>query len=373
MFFSPADRSRLASQILAITAVILLQGAPAQAQQDPLWGQKMFEATEFKFGSVAKGADSAIQLKVKNIYKEDIQITNLTTGCGCVAWAEITRTDPAPEQLPIVIPSGQSRLLTLRLNTIQFDGERKSKATVSLFDPVHGVPSVVDFPVVAFIRKDVVFTPGAVHFGTVDLGSGAERKVQITYAGRSDWKLTQARAINPNIAVEIREISRRDFGPGNTQVVYEMVVTLKPQAPVGTLRDQIIAVTDDANYPQLPVMVEANIEADIAITPLQFGALAPGQSKTIPVVIRGKKPFKIDELYREKKDDSKLPDEAFKVKLDKISSTVHSLPVTFTAPDIPGAFEEEFFVKIGDRPEPVSFKARGRILEQTGAAKKQAP
>ena len=370
MFFSPTDRSRFASQILVIAALVtLLQGASVHGQ-DPLWGQKMFEATDFKFGSVAKGADSSIQLKIKNIYKEDIQITNLTTGCGCVSWVEVTRTEPPAEQFPIVIPSGQSRMLTLRLNTIQFDGERKSKATVYLFDPVHGDAKTVEFPVVAFIRKDVVLTPGAVNFGKLDLGTGGERKVQISYAGRPDWKLTNARATNSNLAVEFREISRRDFGPGNTQVNYELTVTLKAQAPVGTLRDQVIVITDDANFPQLPVMVEATIEADISITELQFGALAPGQSKTIPVVIRGRKPFKIDELYREKKDDSKIQDEAFKVKLDKISSTVHSLPVTFTAPDVPGVYEEQFFVKIDDRPLPVPFKARGRILEQTGAAKK---
>ena len=47
----------------------------AHGQQDLLWGAKMFEVTEIKFGSVAKGADSAVQVKVKNVYKEDIQIT----------------------------------------------------------------------------------------------------------------------------------------------------------------------------------------------------------------------------------------------------------------------------------------------------------
>ena len=137
MFFSPADPTRRLPRLLVIAAVIsFVSGTLARANQDPLWGSKMFEVTEIKFGSVAKGADSAIQLKVKNIYKEDIQITNLTTGCGCVSWAEISRNDPPPEQLPIVIPSGQQRVLTLRLNTIQYDGKRDSKASVALLDPV---------------------------------------------------------------------------------------------------------------------------------------------------------------------------------------------------------------------------------------------
>ena len=369
MFFSLTNRTRVPTQILVMTAIIgVLLSSSAFGQHDPLWGSKMLDLTQFKFGSVAKGADAAIQLKVKNIYKEDIQITNLQTGCGCVSWHDITRSDPPAERLPIVIPSGQQRVLTLRLNTIQYDGERKSKATVTLYDAVHGLDTTVDLPVLAFIRKDVVITPGAINFGTVDLGSGGERKVQITYAGRHDWKLSQPKPANPNLTADLREVSRREISAAYSQVVYELTVTLKQQAPQGMLRDQILMLTDDAQNPQVPVMVEAKIEADITITDLQFGSVAPGQAKTERVVIRGKKPFKIEGLQRETKD-SKLEDDAFKVKLDTVNSTFHNLPVTFTAPNAPGPFEEEFSVKVGNRPQPIIFKARGRVLEQTGAAK----
>ena len=58
------------------------------------------------------------------------------------------------------------------------------------------------------------------------------------------------------------------------------------------------------------------------------------------------------------------------MKLDTVTSKpVHLLPITFTAPDVTGAFEEEFVVKIAGRPEPLTFKARGRVIEQAGAAK----
>ena len=346
-----------------VVATCLVQGASAFGQLDPAWGSKMFEVTEIKFGSVAKGADSPIQLRVKNVYKEDIQITNLTTGCSCVSWDEITK--PQQNPLPIVIPSGQQRTLTLRLDTIRYDGERKSNAKVYLLDPVHGTPAIVEFPVLAYIRRDIVVSPGAVNFGTIDLGTGAERKVDIHYAGRNDWKLTQAKVTNPLLTVALKETARLNDG----LVKYELVVTLRPDAPVGTVRDQVTMTTDDANNPQVSVQVEAKVEADIAITDLQFGTLVVGQSKVVNVIIRGKKPFKIEELYRERKSDAKLADDAFKVKLNMATSTVHSLPVTLTAPNIHGAFEEEFFVKVTDRPQPISFKARVRILEQTGAAK----
>lgn len=343
---------------LMVVAVSLL-GSIARAN-DPDWGAKMVNVTAIKYGSVAKGAETVVQVVVKNIYKEDIQITNLTTGCGCVSWEDVTKSP-----LPIVIPSAQSRVLTLRLDTIRYDGERNSKATIFLLDPVHAASAVVELPVTAYIRRDIVVTPGALNFGLLDQGAGAERKVDIHYAGRNDWKITSAKVANPNLLVNLKELPRLNDG----QVKYELHVSLRPDAPIGTVRDHVIMTTDDANNPQVSVLVEAKIEPDIAITELQFGSVAPGQSKVVNVVIRGRKPFKIDELYREKKTDAKLQDDAFKVKLSSAVSTVHSLPVTFTAPNIPGVFEEDFFVKISDRPQPIPFKARVRIPEQTGAAK----
>ena len=359
MNFRPEIHSHWRFHWAMVVVAVSLLGSAARGS-DPDWGAKMVNMTAVKFGSVAKGAETAIQIVVKNIYKEDIHITNLTTGCGCVSWEDV-----AKGPLPIVIPSAQSRVLTLRLDTIRYDGERNSKATIFLLDPVHSASAVVELPVTAYIRRDIVVTPGAIAFGVLDQGAGAERKVDIHYAGRNDWKITSAKAANSNLIVNLKELPRLNDG----QVKYELNVSLRPDTPVGMVRDQVIMTTDDLNNPQLSVLVEAKVEPDVSITDLQFGSVAPGQSKIVNVIIRGRKPFKIEELYREKKADAKLQDDAFRVKLNTTVSTVHSLPVTFMAPNIPGAFEEDFYVKVSDRPQPILFKARVRIPEQTGAAK----
>lgn len=328
-----------------LTALGLLTFSVATVSaQDPDWGKKMLDRTDFKFGSVAKGADAALRVKVTNLYKEDIQITSATTGCGCVNWDV--------KQLPVVIPSGKEMLLTLRLNTIQYDGERKSKATLALFEPTLGSSDQIELPVEAYIRKDIVMIPGSVNFGAVELGKGAEQKIAINYAGRNDWKITQVRAANTNLTPQIVEKSR-----GNGLVNYELVVALKPDAPAGLLRDQITLTTDDVNNPQVPVLVEAIVEADIVLVDAQFGSVVVGQTKTANVIIRGKKPFKIEKIERTKSDES------FKVKTPSATATVHSLPLTFTVPNEPGPFEEEFFLTISGREQPVTFKAKGRIVE----------
>lgn len=372
MFLTLTGRSRISSPILAVvTAVCLLPGTTARGQVpvvggfDPEWGAKMIDLKAYKFGSVAKGAEAAIQVRVKNIYAEPIHITNLSTGCGCVGWVEITSGVP----LPIVIPSGGQRVLTLKLDTLKYDGERTSKARIDLMDPVHASSTIVELPVTAYIRRDVVLVPGSVKFGSVDQGSGSERKVSVQYAGRQDWRITQARAINPHLSIGVVETSRVGMTP-TAAVNYELTFTLSKDAPVGSLREQVILLTDDANNPQVPVMVEATVESDAAITDLTFGNLTAGQSNTQVLIVRAKRPFKIEQLLREPNERSKLPDAAFKVKLDpNASAAFHRLPVTFTAPDTAGPFEETFSVKISDRPQPLTFKARGRINEPSGAAK----
>ncbi len=339
MVVLPAIRS------LGVLLLVAIAVAPVSAQ-DPEWGAKMLDLTELKFGSVAKGADAALRVRVKNVYKEDIQITNATTGCGCVSWDE--------KSFPIVVPSGREIALTLRLDTIRYDGERKSKATLALFEPTHNSANQVTLPVEAYIRRDIVVTPGSVNFGAVDLGKGAQQRVTINYAGRSDWKIVQAKAGNSKLTADLVEKNRE-----NGLVGYELLVTLKPETPAGNLRDQITLVTDDVNNPQIPVLVEARIEADIVVTEVQFGSIAVGQSKTMNAIIRGKKPFKIEKIERTKADES------FKVKSPQATATVHSLPLTFTAPGEVGPFEEEFFITISGREQPVTFKARGRIVDPT--------
>lgn len=336
MLVSPAIRLLSASCLV----VFIVTSASAQ---DPFWAEKMLNRKDFKFGSVAKGGDATLRLNVKNIYREDIQITNLGTGCSCVSWDE--------KNFPTMIPSGKEVALTLRLDTIRYDGERKSVAKVSLYEPTLGSAKTVELPVEAYIRKDIVLAPGSVNFGAVDPGKGAEQRIAINYAGRPDWKITQAKAGNSNLTPQLVEKSR-----GDGLVNYELVVTLKPETPIGGLRDQITLVTDDINNPQIPVLVEGKVEADIVVADLQFGSVTVGQTKTMNIIIRGRKPITIEKIERTKSDES------FKVKTPQTTATVHSLPLTFTPPNEPGPFEEEFFLTISGREQPVTFKAKGRIV-----------
>ena len=61
--------------------------------------------------------------------------------------------------------------------------------------------------ITGFIRSDIVLQPGALDWGTVDLGSTVEKRLQVTYAGRDNWEILDVKTADPHFEVEIK-------GPG---------------------------------------------------------------------------------------------------------------------------------------------------------------
>ena len=346
--------------LLTMTSVLpaqFLEVAPKEEE----WAREMIDKDQLSinYKSVAKGQDVSFKIRVRNKYKEDMQITSLATSCGCISWDENRGGTLLPA--PIVIPSGKEQVITLRLDTIRHQGEQKNKrATITFLNtavnPLQGRGTATVL-VEGYIRSDVVLEPGSVNFGSVDPEKGAEQRISVNYAGRPDWKLVSAKCSSPHLTTDFVEKSRV-VGP-ITSVRYELIVKLKESAPVGQLRDQLILVTDDANNPQIPVQVDARVESDIIVTDANFGTLTPGKPKSIKVIVRYTKlpvkAFKIEKFERTRDDSS--------IKIEKSADfkPLHAFTLTFTPPNEPGPFEEDFYLTVSGRTDPIVFKARGSI------------
>lgn len=324
-------------------AVLVWTAATMASAQDLNWAQKMFDRQSIDFGVVARGAVCSTRLTIRNIYQETIQITNVSTSCGCSA------AKPSANQ----VLSGQEAYIEVSMDTQRFMRKKDSAALITLVEPTKGLRAEVRIPLSVYIRTDVVFTPGSVNFGTVDQGQSAQRKISLNYAGRSDWKVLKVRSPKSYLMAEAVETKR-----GNGLVDYDVNVTLAPDAPAGTLRDQLTLITDDVNAPEVPLPVEARVESEFTVQPefWALGAVTAGATKTTNVVIRGRKPFKIDKI------ECSTPDERFKVKLPADEKQVHVLPLTFTAPMEPGEIDELFTITIPGRAEPLTFRAKGKVV-----------
>jgi hypothetical protein len=322
--------------------LILLGWAAGARAQDGDWASKLFDEQSHDFGVVAKGAEVKHLLKVTNRTNGLVHISGVRTSCGCTS-ASIAKTS---------LNSGEATFIQVTLDTVRHERKKESNVIVTFDAPNF---RELYIPIKAYIRTDVVLTPGSVEFGTVEQGSKAERKIDISYAGRPDWRIREVRTNNSNLDATIVQ-KQRNGG----QASYELVVTLKETAPVGNHNQQIMLVTDDAANPYVPVLVHAKVEADMTVTVAEGGALGllrAGDTKSFQVVIRATsgKPFAIEKIECE----SDL--NAFAVRLPDSSRPVHVLPITMMVPDKPGKFVEKFIVTVNGRPEPVMFQASGEI------------
>jgi hypothetical protein len=198
---------------------------------------------------------------------------------------------------------------------------RKDVTVTVVFDKPF--PAEVPLHLYSFIRQDVVFEPGAVRFGSVLQGELARAKVAVSYAGRSDWKITAVQANSPHLEATLSETGR-----AAGKVNYDLWVVLKGTAPPGAVKDQLVLATNDRNAQTARILltVDATVVSGAASvtagpSPLLLGALSPGETARRNLVVRGKDPFRILEIIP--------PDARWRIQRPDDAKAVHVIPVVF--------------------------------------------
>ena len=169
------NRRQFLSGTAATVASIALAPGLVVAQESD-WAVKMFEKTTHDFGVVARGSDTTYRLKLKNIYEQDVHISEVSTTCGCSAGKPGKETRKSLEETYVEITMDTRKFM-----------RRKDSNVIMTFDrPVYGR---VQIPITAYIRTDVVIEPGSAQFGTVDREEKNEKTLKVAYAGRQDWRI----------------------------------------------------------------------------------------------------------------------------------------------------------------------------------------
>lgn len=322
----------------------------AQSGRQLNWAEKTLSDLNVDFGTVARGADTRHILKVTNLYEEDIYIVDVGTTCGCTAATpnkKLLKTDEVAE-------------IEIVMNTVKFTHRKDSNVDVTLqFRGTQGRADTqrIRVPITAFIRTDVVLTPGNADFGTVEFNQGAERKIQISYAGRDDWKIQEVKVGHDDLSAQLKEVRR-----GGGRVDYELNLKLDAAAKLGEFQDRIVLKTDDRDSPEVPVLVTGRVAPDIEIVPgrYELGNLNPSQEKEFSVVVKGNRPFIIEGIECEEHAD------CFEFKpVPEVPKTVHVVRFRMTAPAEPGEFAETFTVSVAGRELPLKFHADGTIVSGT--------
>jgi hypothetical protein len=275
------------------------------------WAKKMFSETSHDFGKVARGAKVEYSFSIENIYEEDAHISACYSSCECTS----------PQLDKRSLKTWEKAELKAVVNTRDYMRQRDVTITVKFDAPF---PAEVQVHIHVYIRGDVVVQPEEVQFGTVRLGSVLERQVRINYAGRSDWQIVKVEKANPALETQLVETAR----VGN-KVSYDLITTLKGDAPIGYLKDNLILVTNDpaAKNPRIPIAVEAIVASPLTVqpNPLMIGVLEKGKSGTKQLVVRSTaaegKPFRITSV---RSDDPR-----FEAHPSDKPNAIHLVPVTF--------------------------------------------
>ncbi len=291
---------------LLALALAMSVWVPARGQE---WAARMFEATEHDFGTVARGAKAEYEFVFSNIYLEDVHVASVRTSCGCTS-ARIEKAS---------LKTYEKGAIVATLNTPSFLGQRGATITVVFDKPFY---AEAQLHVSGYIRGDVVIEPGSVQVGDLEQGTVTKRKVAVSYAGRSDWKIVDVRGTNDHLSVSLAETGRNAG-----QVSYDLTVHVDGAMPTGYVNDYLMLVTNDAQATQIPLLVEGRVLPAITVSPssLFMGVVEPGKTVTKQLVVKGKKPFRILSITCDDKSFS------FSNVPDKTPKTLHLVPVSFLA------------------------------------------
>jgi hypothetical protein len=320
---------------------ILLVVATAELPAQSGWAEKMFDRkVTHEFGTVPRGAQLFHRFPITNIYAVRMEIVSVQSGCGCVS-AEASKR---------VLEPRETAYIDVNMDGRRFTG---SKAVMVRVTVGPEFVSTAELRVSAFCRADVVFNPGQVSFGSVPAGQPVSQAIDVEYAGALDWTVTEVLAKDLPVQTSLKQFRRE---PG--QVGYRLEVTLKPDAPVGPLKQEIFLKTNDPASPLVPVLVEGVVQAAISVSPpvLGLGPVKVGETLTRRVVVRGSRPFVVRAIEGTGAGfDAGGP-------ISETAALVHILTLKCKL-EQPGQFKRELKIKTDLQDAPVIVTVTGEAAE----------
>lgn len=259
-------------------------GQPIQGTVGSHWSQTITQDTAHDFGAVAKASKQEHTFEFVNNLDTDLHLLSVRASCGCTIATILT---------PVVKP-GEKGKLHAKYDTLKFDGARGATLSVSIRkDKPYTEYAELQFSVKGQIRRDVVLQPASVDFTDVLSGKTAQRTLTVMYAGDPNWQIKEVKSSNKNVQIELRE-TRRDANA--RRIDYEMVVTINGEQDSGQFTDNLTIVTNDVANQMINVDVGGRIQSVIETTDIQLGVLNKNQKIEKSMIIRGARPFKIEQI-----------------------------------------------------------------------------
>ena len=242
----------------------------------------VFGEPAFDFGKVEQGEQVTHMFRFTNQGGQDLRIESVKTSCGCTA-AMISAE---------VIPPGQEGTISATFDTTHFSGEKAKGITVYSNDPLQPVATLT---LQGEITIEVAVEPAQLYLGRVRRGEETTQTVEVFYDANKPIEIAKVENSHPSVHVQTEELSKEG------KKGKKLLVTLKKDAPLGRLNDQITVTTTSPKKPVVEIPVFGSIEGDMLVLPPQvsFGVIRRGESKTQEISIknRGTKPVQVVRIH----------------------------------------------------------------------------
>jgi hypothetical protein len=238
----------------------------------------VFDSSVFDFGKVEQGAQVNHLFRFTNQGGQELRIESVKTSCGCTA-AVISSE---------VIAPGQEGTISATFDTTRFAGEKTKSISVYSNDPVQAVTTLV---LQGEITVEVEVNPPQLYLGRVRRGEETTRSVDVLYAADKPIEIAKVETSSPLFTIQT-QVLERDGRKGK-----KLIVTLKKDAPLGRINDEIKVITTSEKRPSIEIPVFGSVEGDLVVAPPQvsFGVVRRGEGKAQEVSIksRSEKPIHI--------------------------------------------------------------------------------
>jgi hypothetical protein len=264
---------------------IFVLGA-AICRADDKWATALFSERGVDFGTVPRGAVLRHNFVIQNRTNELLNILDVRASCGCTTGRALVSS----------LQPGQTSTIEAQMDTRNFVGVKATTLTITVLT-AGGRQAEVRLSVKSNILSDIVLNPGTLQFGVISKGQQSEQAITIDRHGAPQWRVERmlaSKQLSRSIDAVLTEAYRNEHGVG-----YVLKVTTRPDAPAGTVHEEIRLATNDRETPIVPILVHLEVRGSLTVTPQ---LLSLGQASTASgtvqgrVLVRGKIPFKISSV-----------------------------------------------------------------------------
>lgn len=249
--------------LLGILSILVVFAAAAfgQSSNIPQGTPKMvMNKTEHNFGEIKRGAQANYSFVFKNEGSAELQIKNVTPGCGCTA-SDFTKS----------VAPGQEGKITLSVNTTNFNGTITKSAEVFTNDPQRERFSLLLSMVVidenaprAEGRQVGPFLLSPSDQSVLHVAQGMNGNGLITIAGATGQPIRITKATSGG---EAFSVSLDTLSEGQR---YVLNFTSSAKLPVGSHKQTVKLTTDSKERPELEIQLEAVVVNAVSVNPLNL-------------------------------------------------------------------------------------------------------